>query len=77
MPYIHLPHLHPSKNTNIQNKTVQQCSRQIQVTTVNDHKSLQFKNITNNNNQLKRKLNKHPDTSELYSIVYDVSSQNL
>ena len=42
-----------SKNKNIPNKAVPQYSRQIQVTTVNDYKSLKFKNITNNKNQLK------------------------
>ena len=53
VPYIHLPHPNPSKNKNVQNKTVLQYSRQIQVTTVNDHKSLKFKHITNNKNQLR------------------------
>ena len=76
VPYIHLPHLHPSKNKNTQNKTVQKYSRQIQVTTVNDHKSLKLKNITNNKNQLKWKLNKRPSTSKLCSILYDVCTQN-
>ena len=53
VPYIHLHHLNPSNNKNIQNKTVLQYSRQIQLSTVNDPKSLKFKNIANNKNQLK------------------------
>ena len=69
LPYLHLPHSNPSKNKNIPNKTILQYSRQIRASTINHHKSITLKNITNKNiKYFKLKLNKRPDKSKLYEI---------
>ena len=47
--YLHLPHLNPSKNKNIQNKTILEYPRQVQATTMNHHliyKSIKLTNFS-------------------------------